>query len=145
MKTARTAAAHSLATFIRSARSTASLLGIAMVLGACASEPPPLPTRGDLMIAQASSTSDLGERWNEGSEMATEAEQVRLDAERSLARAERDVREARKTIEDSTRREARGRAMMAEAEAEFARRFPGQTLGVGATPAAEGAAAPVEP
>ncbi len=118
---------------------------LALLLVACASEPPPLPTRGDLMINQASSASSLGERWNDGSTMATEAEQVRLDAERSLARAERDVREARKTIEDATRREARGRAMMTEAESEFSRRFPGQAIGVGIAPQGEGSSAPVEP
>ncbi len=103
------------------------VLAVVAALVACSSAPP-VPTVGDRMMEQAGNTESLGRKWNRGSAIATKAIQDKADAERSVTRAEKELKDNQAVIVDATQRQAEGERMMAEAEAEYARQFPGRTL-----------------
>ena len=103
------------------------VLAVVAVLAACSSAPP-VPTVGDRMMEQASAAQSLGKKWNQGSTIANKAIQDKADAERSITRAEKELKDNQAVIVDATQRQAEGERMMAEAEAEYARQFPGRTL-----------------
>lgn len=102
-------------------------LAVLLLFTACTSQPP-APTRGDRMMEQASAAQSLGKKWNQGSALASKAIHDKADAERSVTRAEKELKDNQAVIADATQRQADGERMMAEAEAEYARQFPGHSL-----------------
>ena len=85
-------------------------------------------TPGDVMHDQAAGTESLGDQWNKGERLAAKAAHDREEAERSIARAENALPEARQALDKANRDLEAAQRMMADAEAEYARRFPGRSL-----------------
>ena len=101
--------------------------GVALFLGlsGCAGHD---ATPGDRMQRQAEGTESLAEQWNKGEKLAAKAVKDREQAQRDIARAENAIPEARQALDKAARDLEAAQRMMADAEAEYGRRFPGKSL-----------------
>ena len=100
-------------------------VALALALSACAGQG---TTPGDRMESQAQGTESLADQWNKGEKLAAKAAHDREAAQRDIARAENAVPEARQALDKANRDLEAAQRMMADAEAEYARRFPGKSL-----------------
>lgn len=91
---------------------------ICLIMTACAKNP---LSFGDKMIQHSQSASDLGEKWNAGQKMTHKGEKFIGDGKEKIKEGERQIKDGQKLIE-------KGRKMMNDAEAEYKKQFPGQSL-----------------
>ena len=105
-----------------------SLFGVvtALAFSGCASDK--APTAGDQMLAVGESHQQLGDKWNAHAELKAKAEKDITAAKKAIKKAEKDLDEAREDLVDANERLAEGHKGIAEAEAEFQRLFPGQSM-----------------
>ena len=83
---------------------------------------------GEQIAAVGDSHAQLAEDWEESSATATKAEKDIKAAKKAIKQAEKDLEQAHEDLEDANARLVEGKRGIAEAEAEFHRRFPGQSM-----------------
>lgn len=95
-----------------------ALLSLAFVLTACATTPPSV---GDKMRDQGLEAKELGEQWNEGTNLIAKAKKLKSQAEKQIENGEEDLRKSDSMLQT-------GQKLVLNSEKAFQERFPGQSI-----------------